>query len=93
MSARGLAIDCGLPRPEEFPVFRKFWLEKAAAKSDTLAVYALLDSPSVSGAYRFIIKPGQTLSMDVDVALYPRKRIERLGIAPLTSMFYYGEND
>ena len=31
--------------------------------------------------------------MDVDAALYPRKSIERLGIAPLTSMFQCGEND
>ena len=31
--------------------------------------------------------------MDVDSALSPRKTIERLGIAPLTSMFQYGEND
>ena len=93
LSARGLAVDCGLPRPEEFPVFRKFWLEKPASRTDALTVYALLDSPSVSGAYRFIIKPGQTLTMDVDAALYPRKEIERLGIAPMTSMFQYGEND
>lgn len=93
LSARGLAVDCGLPRPEEFPQFRKFWLEKPAPQSDKLTVYALLDSPSISGAYRFIITPGQTLTMDVDAALYPRKPIERLGIAPLTSMFQHGEND
>jgi glucans biosynthesis protein len=93
LSARGLAIDCGLPRPEEFPVFRKFWLEKPTQKTDTLTIYALLDSPSIAGAYRFLVKPGQTLTMDVDAALYPRKTIERLGIAPLTSMFWYGEND
>lgn len=93
LSARGLAVDCGLPRPEEFPVFRKFWLEKPAQQSGTLTVYALLDSPSISGAYRFLIKPGNTLTMDVDAALYPRTQIERLGIAPLTSMFQYGEND
>lgn len=93
ISARGLAVDTGLPRAEEFPIFRAFWLEQPAPQSDAMTVYALLDSPSVSGAYRFIIKPGQTLTMDVDAALYPRKEIERLGIAPLTSMFDYGEND
>jgi glucans biosynthesis protein len=31
--------------------------------------------------------------MDVDAAIYPRRAIERIGIAPLTSMFQYGEND
>jgi glucans biosynthesis protein len=93
LSARGLAVDCGMATPEEFPRFSKFWLEKPSARSDRLVVYALLDSPSVSGAYRFIIKPGKTLTMDIDAALYPRKPIERIGIAPLTSMFQHGEND
>jgi glucans biosynthesis protein len=30
--------------------------------------------------------------MDIDLALYPRKQIERLGIAPGTSMFFVGKN-
>jgi glucans biosynthesis protein len=93
LSARGLAIDTGLSRPEEFPLFTTYWLERPAANSNRLVVYALLDSPSVTGAYRFEIQPGNTLMMEVDVALYPRKAIERLGVAPLTSMFQYGEND
>lgn len=92
-SARGLAIDTGMDRPEEFPDFVAYWLERPAADSDTVVVYALLDSPSVAGAYRFAITPGDTLLMDIDVALYPRKIIERLGIAPCTSMYQTGEND
>lgn len=92
-SARGLAIDCGGPAAEEFPNFTSFWLERPAKASSTVVVYALLDSPSVAGAYRFAITPGDTLVMDVDAALYPRKTIERLGIAPCTSMYQYGEND
>jgi glucans biosynthesis protein len=93
LSARGLAIDTGMGRPEEFPVFREFWLERPDAKSNRLTVYALLDSPSVAGAYRFVIEPGATTIMDVDCALYPRREIERLGIAPATSMYQTGEND
>jgi glucans biosynthesis protein len=93
LSARGLAIDTGLNRPEEFPSFEAFWLERPDAATSRLTVYALMDSPSIAGAYRFDITPGATLVMDVDAALYPRREIERLGIAPLTSMFLYGEND
>jgi len=93
LSARGLAIDCGMDKPEEFPMFTSFWLERPAKDSGKLVVYALLDSPSVAGAYRFEIQPSATMVMDVDVALYPRKTIERMGVAPLTSMFQYGEND
>jgi len=91
LSARGLAIDAG--GAEEFPLFTDFWFEKPAAGADTLTVYALMDSPSVTGAYRFDIRPADRLVMDVDAALYPRKDLERVGIAPLTSMFQHGEND
>ena len=93
LSARGLAIDTAEPGGEEFPVFTDFWLQKPTSGSDTVTLYALLDSPSITGAYRFDITPGPTLKMSVDVALYPRTSIQRLGIAPLTSMYMVGEND
>lgn len=92
-SARGLAIDCGQPFPEEFPNFVAYWLERPSANSSTVTVYGLLDSPSVTGAYRFLLTPGENFVMDIDAALYPRKPIDRVGIAPLTSMYQFGEND
>ena len=93
LSARALAVDTAYPRPEEFPRFTAFWFERPAKGSGTLNMYALMDSPSIAGALHFLITPGGTLIMDIDSALYPRKEIDRLGIAPLTSMFFYGEND
>jgi glucans biosynthesis protein len=93
MSQRGLAIDCGMPRPEEFPDFVAYYIERPAKDSNQLTVYGLLDSPSVAGAYRFVIEAADTLIMEVDAALYVRKSIERLGIAPGTSMFLCGPND
>ncbi len=93
LSARGLAVDTALPRAEEFPDFRYFWLERPEAKSNTMIAHALLDSPSVAGAYTFAITPGEVTVMEVDATLYPRKAIERVGVAPLTSMFQCGEND
>ena len=93
LSARGLAVDTALPRAEEFPDFTDFYIERPDPASSTLVVYALLDSPSITGAYRFAITPGDSTVMDVDAALYPRKEIERLGIAPCTSMYQTGEND
>jgi glucans biosynthesis protein len=93
LSARGLAVDTALPRAEEFPDFTEFYIERPAPASRTVVVHALLDSPSIAGAYRFAITPGDTTAMEVDAALYPRKDIERLGLAPLTSMYQTGEND
>ncbi|HWC90212.1 MAG TPA: glucan biosynthesis protein, partial [Pirellulales bacterium] len=69
LSARGLAIDCGLSKPEEFPNFVAYWLERPAPADEQLVIYALLDSPRVTGAYRFVIRPGEPLLMDVDAAL------------------------
>ena len=93
LSARGLAIDTGMDRAEEFPVFQRFWLERPAADAAALTLHALLDSPSVTGAYRFVITPGDTTIMQVETRLFPRRPIERLGIAPMTSMFQCGEDD
>lgn len=93
ISARGLAVDTALEHAEEFPDFVAFYFERPARQSNVLVVHALLDSPSVTGAYRFAITPGDTTRMEIDSALYPRKPIERLGIAPCTSMFLSGEND
>lgn len=91
LSARGLAINTGFE--EEFPEFREFYLERPGKDANTLIVYALLDSPSVSGAYRFAIAPGEPTVMEIQANLYPRRLLERVGIAPLTSMFLCGEND
>lgn len=91
ISARGLAIDTGLPKEEEFPLFREFWIEKPARDATEITIYALLDSKSVTGAYRFVIKPGSETVMDVKANLFMRQGMEKLGVAPLTSMFFHGE--
>ncbi|WNG37910.1 glucan biosynthesis protein [Archangium violaceum] len=93
LSARGLAIDTALPEGEEFPSFREFWLEKPAPGADRVVVHALMDSQSVTGAYRFVIIPGERTVMEVEATLYARKAVKRLGVAPLTSMYLFGEND
>jgi glucans biosynthesis protein len=93
LSARGLAIDTAINGPEEFPRFTAFWFERPADNARTVTLYALLDTPSATGAYRFEITPGTPQVMDIDAALYPRRSVERLGIAPLTSMYLAGEND
>lgn len=92
MSARGLAIDTALTSGEEFPYFREFWIMKPAPGANKITIYALLDSASIAGAYSFIIQPGSETTMDVRSVLFLRKKVEKLGIAPLTSMFFYGEN-
>ncbi|MGV8932460.1 MAG: glucan biosynthesis protein [Luteimonas sp.] len=93
LSARGLALGTGEPAAEEFPVFKAFWLEQPGKDADAVVVHALLDSPSVAGAFRMRIVPGTETVFDVDMRLYPRVELSHAGIAPLTSMFEFDPSD
>lgn len=93
LSARGLAVDVAEPTGEEFPAFRKFWLERPGSRSNSIVVHALLDSPRVTGAYRFSIYPGSPTYIDVVATLYPRAPLHHIGLAPLTSMYWFGSLD
>jgi glucans biosynthesis protein len=105
LSARGLALDSGeLDRPEEFPLFTDWWLGKPEPSSRELVLFALLDSVSCTGAYQFRIRPGETTMADVDVVVFLRspdlikavnpqqKPLKSFGMAPLTSMFWFGKS-
>ena len=93
LSARGLAINTADPRGEEFPAFRAFWIEKPQKHATSIVVHALLDSKSAAAAYRFTIRPGEATIFDVEMSVYPRADIAEAGIAPMTSMFFFGPND
>ncbi|HAZ54551.1 MAG TPA: glucan biosynthesis protein D, partial [Franconibacter helveticus] len=94
LSARGLAVDTSTDQPEEFPDFTASWFETPKANNTTFVVYALLDSPSITGAYKFTIHCESTqVMMEVENHLFARKDIKQLGIAPMTSMFSCGTNE
>jgi periplasmic glucans biosynthesis protein len=93
LSARGLAINTGEAKGEEFPLFKTFWIEKPATNANSIVVHALLDSESTTAAYRFTIRPGDTTVFDVELAVYPRVNLDHAGLMPMTSMFFFGPND
>ena len=94
LSARGVAVNTTAPgAAEEFPDFTEFYIEGADSESDAAVVYAFLDGPSVTGAYRFACKRTTGVVMDVEAAVFVRKAVPQLGIAPLTSMFWFSEYD
>ena len=93
ISARALAIDTGLASGEEFPSFVEFWIERPAPAATELKIYALLDSKRASGAYRFVLRPGVETVVDVKARLFLRDNVSRLGLAPLTSMYFFGANE
>lgn len=92
LSARGVAIDVAEPGGEEFPAFTAYWLAPAVRVDEPLTIDALLDGPSLTGAFRFLAWRGAGVVMEVEARLFFRRRVARLGIAPLTSMFWYGEH-
>jgi glucans biosynthesis protein len=93
LSGRGLALNTAEPSGEEFPGFTHFWIERPSRGATELVLYALLDSESTTGAYRFTIRPGSETSVDVDMTLFPRVELRVVGIAPLTSMFLFDETN
>jgi periplasmic glucans biosynthesis protein len=93
LSARGLAINTAEPSGEEFPAFTHFWVERPGPHASTVVIYALLESESTTGAYRFTVQPGVETLTDVDLTLFPRTEMRVVGIAPLTSMFLFDETN
>jgi glucans biosynthesis protein len=88
LSARGIALGVAGPQPEEFPVFRVFWIERPAGEG--IRVHALLDGPSLAGAFHMDIRPGETTRFDIEARLYPRTAIGAVCVAPMSSMFRSG---
>jgi len=92
LSARGLAIDTATSTGEEFPRFTEFWVQRPLPEDKQFTFYALLQSPRATGAYRFVLTPGEDATLDVQARVFVRGQVARLGIAPLTSMFLFGPN-
>ncbi len=93
LSARGVTIDTASPTPEEFPDFTEFYLQPASAEGQPVVVYALLDGPSIAGAYKFTIRRTDGVIIDVECNLFCRKDIAKLGISPMTSMYRFSQYD
>lgn len=89
LSARGLAIRTGDPRGEEFPAFVEFFIEKPAVGAGEIRLHAVLDGPSLAGAFSFAAKTGSATRMNVEASLFPRVDLDHVGLAPLTSMYWY----
>lgn len=92
-SSRGVSLNTAQPVGEEFPFFREFWIRKPATGERWIVIHALLDGPSVTGAYKFTVEAGRTTAIDVECTLFPRTPLAHVGIASLTSMFFFGSAD
>lgn len=91
--ARALALKIGDAKGEEVPIFRSIWIEKPGPVAQTLVVHALIDSESVSGAFRFTIHPGGIAIIDTECTLFPRAYIENYGLAAMSATHLLGFMD
>ena len=86
LSARDRRRHCNAVR-RGISVLPEFWIENLQDAEQITACH----SPSLAGAYRFILTPGEETVMDVECMLFLRRDVQKIGIAPLTSMYLYGE--
>ena len=96
LSARGVSINTGIDHTEEFPDFTDFWIEDKGSSGgeDRLIISCLMDGPSLTGAFQMDTRrEADGMVQDIRAAIFPRRDIPRLGLAPMTSMFLYGESD
>jgi periplasmic glucans biosynthesis protein len=93
ISARGLAVGTAEPSGEEFPGFSAFWIERPDPGAEAITLHALMESASLTGAFHFRITPGDASVMQVTARLFPRRDVARIGVAPMTSMFFFGPHD
>src|SRR3546814_3057832 len=82
LSARGIALAPGAPGPEEFPDFTNYWFEPARSEDEPVTVYALLDGPSVAGAYRFLRRRTSGVVMDIEARVHPPRTLQPPGPPP-----------
>jgi len=93
LSARGTAIDTGFGDGEQFPRFSNYWLSQPAPGDGAITIYALLEGENITGAYRMVCRHPGDVAMDIETHLFQRTPLRRLGIAPLTSMFWFSETN
>jgi len=92
LSARGIAVNTATGR-EEFPRFTGFWIAEPTAPGGDTVIHALLDGPSLAGAFRIAVSSDKLPILKLEMVLFVRKEIQRLGVAPLNSMFWYGKHN
>ncbi len=93
LTARGLAIRTGDDPGEEFPLFREFWIEKPNPAANTLTIHALLDSQSVTGAFRFTLRPADTTIIDTEMTLIARTAVDKLGFGAMAASYLFSPLD
>ena len=90
LTARALMIRTADPKGEEFPAIREVWIERPSLANDVLVITALVDSESMTGAYRLTLRPGDITIIDTECTLFTRSPADFYGLGGMTGMFLFG---
>ena len=94
VSMRAIAINTVIPgseNNEEFPDFTAFWITEAS--NGSTKVMALLEGPSIAGAFLFDLTWLPNNITTVRSVLFPRRETKRFGVAVPTSMYWYSKSN
>jgi periplasmic glucans biosynthesis protein len=91
--ARAMSIKTADPQGEEFPAFRTVWIERPTLAAGALVMHALIGSESVTGAYRFTLRPGEATIIDTECALFARAAVDNFGLATMSATHLSGPID
>ena len=72
--------------------YTEFWLGKPEPKANSITIYAIADSPEATTALQYEISPGNDTNIKVKSTIYPRANSISVGIAPMSTLYFFGTN-
>jgi glucans biosynthesis protein len=91
--SRALAVRLADPKGEDVPVFRTIWIEKPSLITKALVVHAVVDSQTITGAFRFTIRPGEATIIDTECTLFARVAVDNIGLGTMSATHLLGFMD
>jgi glucans biosynthesis protein len=91
--SRALAVRLADPKGEDVPIFRTMWIEKPSLVANALIVHAVIDSETVTGAFRFTIRPGEATIIDTEATLFARASVDNFGLGTMSATHLLGFMD
>jgi glucans biosynthesis protein len=91
--SRALAVRLADPKGEDVPIFRSLWIEKPSLVANALIVHAVIDSETMTGAFRFTIRPGEATIIDTEATLFARAAVDNFGLGTMSATHLLGFMD
>lgn len=74
----------------EVPLIRAIWIEKPSPPASALVMHALVDTPSLTGAFHFTLRAENAILIDTECTIFSRRDIEHFGLTPIYATHLVG---